>query len=50
MHCAPSNFQYSPNFVDCFPDAYIIVTIETKGIYVLNLLPSYQESDFVLRG
>ena len=38
IHCAPSNCQYSLNFVDCFPGAYIIVTIETKGIYVLNVL------------
>ena len=38
MHCAPSNFQNSLNFVDCFPGAYIIVTIETKGIYVLKLV------------
>ena len=38
IHCAPSNCQYSLNFVDCFPGAYIIVTIETKGIYVLSFL------------
>ena len=38
MHCAPSNFQYSLNFVACFPSAYIIVTIETKGIYLLKLV------------
>ena len=41
MHCAPLN---SLNLVDCFPGAYIIVTIVMKGIYVLHfLLPSYNK-------
>ena len=44
MHCAPLNFQFSLNLVDCFPGAYIIVTIVMKGIYVLHfLLPSYNK-------
>ena len=44
MLCAVSNLQYSLNFLDCFSGACIIVSIETKDIYIIHcLLPSYNK-------